>query len=140
MVVRVYNEADIAGRLVAVRKSKGLTQGSFAKSIGISSRALTNYELSLRTIPLGVIAEVSQVFSISVNWLIFGEGDPSGLAVSVPDINARIIHCVRKFEDDRGFRFAVEKESMIFNFLFAQIAQGHFSSDAEIEDYLKTTV
>lgn len=64
-------------RLVAVRTAAGLTQNTFAESLGLSPRAFANYERGEREIPAAVIRTLYEVHGTDPIWLLAGPGlDP----------------------------------------------------------------
>jgi transcriptional regulator with XRE-family HTH domain len=62
-------------RLKEIRKEKNLTQQEFADQIGIKRGTVANYELG-RNEPLdAVISLICKEFSVSEDWLRYGEGE-----------------------------------------------------------------
>jgi transcriptional regulator with XRE-family HTH domain len=66
---------SIGARFLEIRKAKGLKQTDVAEAIGISHGALVNYEKG-REPPASAILAFSQVYGVSANWLLTGEGRP----------------------------------------------------------------
>jgi transcriptional regulator with XRE-family HTH domain len=79
---------SIGARFLEIRKAKGLKQTDVAEAIGISHGALVNYEKG-REPPASAILAFSQVYGVSANWLLTGEGRPD--AESLDSIYARSI-------------------------------------------------
>lgn len=125
-------------RLFAVRKQTGLSQESFAQRIGVSPRAYKNYELGLREVPLSVISGIHNEFSIELNWLILGKGISN--AVNSEDAIQQIIFGIISFEDQFNIKLSKEKMAAVFKYLFFKITNGHDFSEAEMKEYLKSTI
>jgi len=79
---------SIGARFLEIRKAKGLKQTDVAEAIGISHGALVNYEKG-REPPASAILAFSQIYGVSANWLLTGEGRPD--AESLDSIYARSI-------------------------------------------------
>ncbi len=62
-------------RLKTIRKTIGLTQKEFAKEIGVSLRALQNYEANLRKVPGDILRNIYEHLGVNPTWLLTGEGE-----------------------------------------------------------------
>jgi transcriptional regulator with XRE-family HTH domain len=62
-------------RLKLVRQKLNFTQREMANKIGISVRALQNYEANLRKISGNVIKNVCEYLGVNPKWLLTGEGE-----------------------------------------------------------------
>lgn len=67
--------ADVAVRLAAIRAASGLTQAKFAESIGLSDRALSNYERGERELPSTVLRALLTVYGVDPAWVLTGGDD-----------------------------------------------------------------
>lgn len=72
---RISNENvhNTASCLKEIRESRGLSQGRFAQSLGVSLRSYQYYEGGARALPielLGLLAEQG----VSLEWLLLGRG------------------------------------------------------------------
>lgn len=57
-------------RLKELRKEKGFSRKSFAKHLGIPVSTLRNYELSIHEPCLDFLISVSQIFDVSMEYLL----------------------------------------------------------------------
>ena len=62
----------LAQRIAKLRIEKGLTQSQLAECLHISSSTIGMYELGRRTPSIDMLAELSRVFSVSLDYLITG--------------------------------------------------------------------
>lgn len=128
----------VSERLQSVRKDAKLTQAEFAKAIGISPRALTNYELALREIPLAVLVNVHEKFGTDFTWLALGVGQPSATPAS--ETAAFIASAVKSFEQQKEHQFSPGKIGTITAYLFNEFSQNRPYTEAEIHAYLETVI
>lgn len=69
------SENTLGGRIKAVRKLLGLTQGAFAAAVYTSKSSISEYEAD-KKIPSGRLLKlISLTFCISETWLKAGEGE-----------------------------------------------------------------
>lgn len=68
---------EIGLRLRALRKSRDLTQDALAHQIHISTPYLTLIEQGKRSVSIEILAELSHVFGVSTDYLIFGDDSSS---------------------------------------------------------------
>ncbi|EQD38243.1 transcriptional regulator, XRE family [mine drainage metagenome] len=69
------DNAALGRRLMAVRATTGLSQGGFATSLGLSSRAYANYERGEREMPVALFRALYETYGIDPVWLLEGPGD-----------------------------------------------------------------
>ena len=69
---RKYN-ADWGQRIKAFRRTRGLSQTELAQRIGISQRALSDYEMAICRLPAEVLLKLSQAFRVSIYELTNGK-------------------------------------------------------------------
>ena len=68
--------ASIALRVSKLRRDMGITQSQVAKRLGITQQAYARYEAGQRKIPIDLIPELANAFSISIEdlWGLTVEG------------------------------------------------------------------
>jgi transcriptional regulator with XRE-family HTH domain len=66
---------SIATRLRQARKSRGYTQDSLAKTLGVSRGVIANIEYEKAEPQAIVIHAICECLQISKNWLLSGEGN-----------------------------------------------------------------
>jgi transcriptional regulator with XRE-family HTH domain len=68
------NRVEIGKRLLELRKSTGLNQAEFGKTLGLSDRAYKNYELGIRDLPSETAIKICIDHNVSGDWLLLGRG------------------------------------------------------------------
>ncbi|MBI5787813.1 MAG: helix-turn-helix domain-containing protein [Candidatus Schekmanbacteria bacterium] len=68
------NKCALSENIIAVRKSLSLSQDDFSKEIGISKRALQNYEAGEREPGIDVLIRIAVLGQVNLDWLVFGTG------------------------------------------------------------------
>ena len=63
-------EYNIGKRIKNMREKNGLTQKELAEKLGVSRQALSNYESDKRLPDIYVVAQMADVFSVTVDTLI----------------------------------------------------------------------
>jgi len=131
-------ETILSERLQAVRRDAKLTQAEFAKALGVSKRALTNYELALREIPLSVVLNVHEKFEVDLVWLAIGIGtsrieDPTKVA-------ANVARAIKSFELKKNIQLSPEKTATVTSYLFKENLRNRTYSEAEMHEYLETVI
>lgn len=64
---------NTASYLKEVRESRGLSQGKFAKSLGVSLRSYQYYESGTRPLPIELLGRLAEQ-GVSLQWLLLGRG------------------------------------------------------------------
>ena len=67
----------IGDRLLALRLEQSMTQAQFARSLKISARTYYDYERGTRSISAEVLVSIYEVYGVSPNWILLGEGLPT---------------------------------------------------------------
>lgn len=62
-------------RFKEIRKAVGLTQAEMADKIGIKQSTVTAYETGNREVSDRTVKSICSVFSVSEDWLRYGEGE-----------------------------------------------------------------
>jgi transcriptional regulator with XRE-family HTH domain len=62
-------------RIVAIRKSKGLTQGEFGQKIGLTDPMISLFEAGKKTPQDSTIKLICYTFGVREDWLRYGTGD-----------------------------------------------------------------
>ena len=62
-------------RIITLRKDLGFTQQEFSNRTGIARSTICNYEKGRSTPTNAVIEHICNLFSVSENWLRYGEGE-----------------------------------------------------------------
>lgn len=73
-------KAAVASRLRAARENAGLSQGQVAKLLGLQRPAISEIEAGRRKVSAEELAQLSEIYDISVSWATTGESeieDPS---------------------------------------------------------------
>jgi transcriptional regulator with XRE-family HTH domain len=102
---------SIGDRIRAIRSEAGVTQDAFAKSCGVSSRALKAYELDERDPPSSFVLQLYKEFAANPTWLLTGDGAKSN--EQFRQFVAAAIVAVRTFADIKKISFTPEKEAKL---------------------------
>ena len=70
MARRKWRDERFSERLVAIRKSRGLTQVQLAKLTGITQRAISYYETQNTYPPAPIVVQLSQALRVSTDELL----------------------------------------------------------------------
>lgn len=68
---------DLIKRIKYLREKQNLSQAAFAARIGVSQGNVGNWESQRSAPSLTAVGAIVKVFSVSANWLLFGEGADS---------------------------------------------------------------
>ena len=66
------NHPEISHRILLTMKNLGLTQKEFARLLGVTQPAVSNY-LKGRIPPGPVLLRIAQIGSVSLEWLLVGD-------------------------------------------------------------------
>ena len=64
---------DIAGRLLLLRRQKGISQEELADAVGVSRQAVSKWEGAQSMPDIERLLALSEFFSVSTDWLLKGE-------------------------------------------------------------------
>lgn len=56
-------------RLIQLRKSKGISQNTFAKEIGVSPRTYQDYEYGAREPQVSIFVRIADFYGVSLDYL-----------------------------------------------------------------------
>lgn len=65
-------KCDLAARIKAHRKHRGLTQEQVAEQVGITYSSYVKIENVFQTPSLSTLVKISEVLEVSLDWLVFG--------------------------------------------------------------------
>lgn len=66
-------------RIRAVRRSTGLGQTAFGRTINVTQSGVDRYEKDGYEVPNSVIATIIKVYNIHTDWLMFGDGEDDNI-------------------------------------------------------------
>jgi len=69
-------DLGIAQRLKKVREFKKLSQSQLAKLLGVSQKAISQWERGERAIPATILKQLQEHLNLNPLWLLTGEGEP----------------------------------------------------------------
>ena len=125
-------------RIRLVRKDKVLSQEAFAQSIGVSRGYLNDIERGRQLPSYNVINSLSEVHSVSIDWLLTGEGGMYRDARPQPDTRlsalAALMEGLTESQQQDVVREIEEKQRInrlaeAVEELKQQVAQGQSSSE-----------
>ncbi len=70
------DDVAIGSRLALIRIGFGMTQASFASSIGVSHRSYFHYEKGTRSLSAETLRRLRAVHGLNLMWVMYGEGLP----------------------------------------------------------------
>lgn len=84
--ISLGNLPEVAARLRASRKACGITQEQAAEKLGLKQPYINRYESGAVEPPLAVMLKLSEIYSVSVDWLLAGEESASRPRASPDEI------------------------------------------------------
>ena len=91
---------NVADRVRYLREKNGMTQHVLAKKLGISRNSVNAWEMSLSCPSLANVAEMSRIFHVTVDALLFDREavliDTSNLSDEEKEIILRLVECFSK--------------------------------------------
>jgi len=99
-------KTTVGKRLRELRKSKGLTQQDFAKSLRISPLTVVRYELGQMAMGMETLTSLAQDYGVNLSWLLTGTGQMFAECASVekPESDLReIIEFLREHPEQKKF-------------------------------------
>ena len=69
---RLDRRKSLGARLVVIRGEERMTQQRMADKFGVSTRTYQDFEHGKRPIPSDVLIEISEAYSVNLNWLLRG--------------------------------------------------------------------
>lgn len=144
------NRSEIGNRLVLAREHAGLSRSQVAKSIGIGTTTLQQWEMGNREASIEKIDELVKLYSVSPQYLIFGDGGDTPIisayattttSISVEDavatLQAMIQESQPKLTEDEAFLLKefrtldADQKKLMLRFLiggFDSLAKGVMNS------------
>ena len=129
---------EIGTRLVEVRKATDLTQAAFAAKLDISPRAYTSYELGERDLPLAVALRLHQLFNVSADWLLFGEGNREAEDIG-ENVELAVIAAL-DYLKDQNLNVSSEKAAKMIRHLFNYQRKSGLISAEYRDDYMRSAI
>jgi len=65
-----YNKLDVGNRIFLARKEKDLKQAEVCKILGINQSTYSKIETGKYDITMSMLFKLSNIFDVSVNWII----------------------------------------------------------------------
>ena len=69
-------DLNLAKRFKLFREFLGLSQKEFADKLGVSQKAISQWERGERAIPAVILKELKEHLNLNIDWLLTGEGEP----------------------------------------------------------------
>lgn len=100
------NYIDIDKRIKDLRTQHGISQTSLARQLGVSKSVVSSYETGVHLPPYDVLVKLSQIFSVSTDYLL---GVNTGKTVNVDGLTniqieavTRIVSELKSANQDRS--------------------------------------
>ena len=69
-------DLDLAKRFKFLRKLLGLSQKGFADKLGVSQKAISQWERGERAIPAVLLKVLREKLNLNIDWFLTGKGEP----------------------------------------------------------------
>jgi transcriptional regulator with XRE-family HTH domain len=69
-------DLSLASRFKLFRELLGFSQKEFADKLGVSQKAISQWERGERAIPAVILKELKEHLNLNIDWLLTGEGEP----------------------------------------------------------------
>jgi len=66
------------GRRIRQLRGFDVTQGEFAKTLGVSQSQLSKYERGVVAPPANILVRIKERFRVSIDWLLTGDPESAG--------------------------------------------------------------
>ncbi len=97
--MRCFDKIEIGKRLVALRKSKKLSQQEFGATVSASKSQVNNMEKGRVNCGIDFVINIALVYRVNLNHLIFGEGEMLlGDNEIVPPCGSNHVGSIENFE------------------------------------------
>ena len=90
----------IGERLAELRMNHNMTQEEFAEYMEVSRQAVSKWELDKSLPDVGKLLKMSELYNVSIDYLLKGTEEPSGDAGQIPDDVQSDGECVGAISDD----------------------------------------
>jgi len=77
-------DLSLASRFKLFRELLGFSQKEFADKLGVSQKAISQWERGERAIPAVILKELKEHLNLNIDWLLTGEGEPFLTSSSEP--------------------------------------------------------
>ena len=69
----IFEPYDIGERLITIRKERGISQEAVAEYLDTTRQTVSRYENGSNVIPADVLAGLSQLYNVSVDYILTGK-------------------------------------------------------------------
>ena len=102
-------------RIAALRRSAKLSQAELAKKLKISPSAVGMYEQGRREPALDVLAEMAQIFGVSIDFLVTGKAaNPQEYGMLNQILTERVVAADERLDSRRVRPFSREELAVLF--------------------------
>lgn len=81
----------LGSRIAILRRNQGMSQAALARELNISPSALGMYEQGRRNPPHDILIALSQIFHVSIDYLLLGNVTTQQDCVTLEEILTRIL-------------------------------------------------
>jgi len=92
---------EMGRRLKESREKKGYKQNRIAKLLGIHNSTLAKYESGEREPDLSTITSLSEMYEVTVNYLISGEVESTELPFNIDPDRLKLVEALGKLNDEQ---------------------------------------
>lgn len=103
------NLTAFSERLKALRKNHGLTQKELAESVGMTAASFSAYENGTKTPSLSVAVALSEVYNVSLDWLV-GKSAQEEAPIESDDYETLLGVLALLIDNDRIINVTISRE------------------------------
>lgn len=86
-------------RIRHLRRMQNLSQGELAEKINLSTAAIGAYEADKNFPTVSILIQLSQIFNVSLDWLVMGNETSSQQLPNISDTKEEVTKLVRLLEE-----------------------------------------
>ena len=135
----MLNRKEIGQRLLDGREKSGLSRNEVANRVNVGTTTLRQWEVGATEVSLETLAKLADLYKVSPQWLIFGEGDSTAQApapATNPSLEAPAKHVI--FDEEFVLIPMYDIEVSAGNGLFSQGVTEPIKHVAYRKDWIKS--
>ena len=135
----MLNRKEIGQRLLDGREKSGLSRNEVANRVNVGTTTLRQWEVGATEVSLETLAKLADLYKVSPQWLIFGEGDSTAQApapATNPSLEAPAKHVI--FNEEFVLIPMYDIEVSAGNGLFSQGVTEPIKHVAYRKDWIKS--
>lgn len=131
---RLNRRKSLGARLVIIRGEERMTQQRMADKFGVSTRTYQDFEHGKRPVPSDVLIEISEAYSVNLNWLLRGL-ETSSLEGYEEKVEEFVASLLRDLESEKD-KFAPEGVAAIVSRWLTELRNGRMISIDDVHIWI----